>query len=161
MKTHRFKFPAPLTPEQERCLYAGFSAFYYQVEDGFSKGINQADNRLYRAASNAMKRVTNVDGAEMALDRLRMVKDKLENLMGWKRIEPGIYEFWLNTEYFNKAMNLAPGPMAANLGDKLDRKLLDMFDKQILPKIGLKRDDVVLISEVTENGSTETGNPAG
>jgi len=135
MKQYTLTFPAPLTPEQEQKLYAGFSAFYYDVSDKLDEGIKVSENQLYRHASNLAKRVTGVDGSQLALDRIKLMKNNLESHLGWDRIEPGKYEFHLNVAFFNQVV--------PTMGDKLDYAFLHkMFEKQILPKLGLKKNDV-------------------
>ena len=140
MKYYTFKFMAPLTPAQEECLYAGFSSFYYDVLDGLDKGITQANGKLYKKASNFVKRITNVDAAQMAIDRLELIKENIENHMEWRRTEPGKYEFWMAVELFEKA--------APTMGYRLDRKLVELFNEQICPKLGIKKDEVAITTEV-------------
>jgi hypothetical protein len=139
MKLYHFRFKEPLTEEQEKCLYAGFSAFFYDVQDGLDKGIKQANNKLYRSLSNLTRGVTGLDGAQMALDRLKIIRDNLEAHISWDRSEPAYYWFRLNVQFINTAV--------PTMGDKLDHKIQELFKKKVRPKMGLKEEDVEIVME--------------
>jgi hypothetical protein len=142
MKIYRFIFPQPLTEEQEQCLYAGFSSFYYDVEDKLGKGLELANNKLYAHASRLMDRVTGVSASKIAMQRIDMLRSSLGSLMEWNRTAPGAYEFKFELEHFEIAIPTS--------GKKLEHALLhDKFEKQVLPKLGLKKEDVK-IEIVTE-----------
>jgi hypothetical protein len=142
MKVYRIKFPEPLTEKQEECLYAGFSAFYYTVEDGFTQGINKANGRLYQMLSRLASRVTNLNGANQAIQRLMAIRETLNAYINWNRIEPGLYEFQLAVEYFNAFSDF--GTYKGNMGNKLDKKFIKLFTEQILKKLNIKKEDVTI-----------------
>jgi hypothetical protein len=140
MKYYHFKFSKPLSPEQEKCLYAGFKSFYYNVQDGLDKGIKIANNKLYRHASKMAARVTGMDGAQMSLDRINLIKSNLDGYIGWSRSEPGQYEFRMAVELFNAAI--------PTMGSRLDGKIISFFQDQIRPRLEFKKDEVEITTEV-------------
>lgn len=139
MKKYKFKFKDGLSEEQEKILYAGFSAFYYDVEEGMNKGLSLVSNKFYGSISKIGEKLTGLNSQRLSVDKIKILQLYLPHCFLWHRTDIGVYEFSMDDKTLDAAI--------PTLSFKLDQKLKSLVKDKVINKMKLKKEDYTLVIE--------------